>query len=269
VSRNPRRDAHVDPNNVIYEINDSRDIAILFSPGRYTLQSIVMADYILKEDDDYTLSNGFFTLSTAFWETLTAGEHTIVFKMSGGSHPILKIQVIEDDIPPPDTAVPEEPFFYPAAAKTLPFIDVLAGDWFYADIEYMYNHNLMIGISTEPLLFGPQDTMTRGMVVAILHRLAGNPETTALVNLFDDVDEEAYYTDAIKWAIQNGLIHGYGDGCFGPEDEMTREHLGVILLRFAALTGRGTPDNNFDPKGKMTRAEYAAIFRRFLEAEKN
>ena len=84
-------------------------------------------------------------------------------------------------------------------------------------------------------LFNPQGTMTRGMLVTVLWRLAGEPE--AETNVFTDVPEGKYYTEAVNWAAENGIVTGSGDNKFNPEGAITREQLVTILYRMAVKKG--------------------------------
>ena len=179
-----------------------------------------------------------------------------------------------------------------------PFIDVKADDWFYGDVAYVSINRLMLGTNTDPMLFNPNMALTRGMAVTVLYRMSESPDASGLENPFDDVPYGMWYADAVKWAADNKLVNGYGDGKFGPEDIITREQLALILSkyeRFAgmippdilpakefadwndisdwaknavrALTAQGViggkPNNLFDPAGEATRAEFAALLHRF------
>lgn len=128
----------------------------------------------------------------------------------------------------------------PASAATtgpMAFTDVKAGDWYYTAVQTAYAKGLIKG--TTATTFEPGATMTRGMVVTILYRLAGNPEHGA--GAFADVPEDAWYADAVSWADEHGIAVGYGDGNFGPEDTITREQLATILLRYERkIMGNGT-----------------------------
>ena len=115
------------------------------------------------------------------------------------------------------------------AAEDLPFRDVNKTDWFYNEVKYAYERDLMTGIS--PTAFSPNETATRGMAVTILWNLDGRP--AAAEKCFTDVAAGQYYTDAVMWAAANQIIDGYGDGKFGPHDSITREQLVVILYRYA------------------------------------
>ena len=92
---------------------------------------------------------------------------------------------------------------------------------------------------TAPGVFAPYTLVTRAMVVTTLHRYAQLPPPNS-INPFSDVADGQWYTDAITWASENGIVLGYGDGLFGPNDTITREQFITILMRFANFTGIDT-----------------------------
>ena len=200
----------------------------------------------------------------------------------------------QDDEPgdgPGDPAVPLDPFF--------PFTDVIEGIWFYGNVRYMWENGLMNG--TSETLFSPYGLVTRGMVVTVLYRMEGEPDITGLVNPFDDVADGMYYTKAVTWAADEGIVLGYSDTKYGPNDNVTREQLAAILHRYQQSTEKIPSDVNepiefpddsdiseyavipvktlvmqgiingrdnglFDPKGNANRAEFAAMLHRYLQA---
>ena len=117
--------------------------------------------------------------------------------------------------------------------KTVEFLDVSDGAWYADAVKYVsWDRNIMNGSNN---LFNPQGTMTRGMLVTVLWRLAGEPETET--NVFTDVPEGKYYTEAVNWAAENGIVTGSGDNKFNPEGAITREQLVTILYRMAVKKG--------------------------------
>lgn len=118
-------------------------------------------------------------------------------------------------------------------AERLPFTDVSKADWFYDAVKYVYDNNIMSGTSGD--LFSPDLQTTRGMIVTILYRLEGQPKASGI--LFSDVEQSMYYADAVTWAAANGVVSGYGNGEFGPDDMITREQLVSVLYRYAANKG--------------------------------
>ncbi|MGM9577831.1 MAG: S-layer homology domain-containing protein [Evtepia sp.] len=182
------------------------------------------------------------------------------------------------------------------APTSLPFTDVKSGDWFYEDVAYVYANNLMNG--TSATTFSPKGTTTRGMIVTILYRLENTP--AANLSAFADVASNAYYAKAVGWASANGIVNGYSDVKFGPNDPITREQMAAILYRYAQYKGydvsqkadlskyqdqaavsayaknamawanakgliTGVTDTSLSPQGSAIRAQVAAILHRFCE----
>lgn len=123
-------------------------------------------------------------------------------------------------------APPERPFL---------FADVEESDWYYTAVTYLWDRELMNGITDR--LFAPHEVFTRGMAATILHRLEGRPE--AEPSEFADVRRGVWYTAAVDWASANGIIKGYpGETImFHPEDAITRQEMAVILSRYASYKG--------------------------------
>ena len=144
--------------------------------------------------------------------------------------------------------------------------------------------------------------MTRAMLVTVLYRLEGQPKTSAK-NPFTDVKTDLWYTDAVVWAAENGIVDGIGDGKFDPDGKITREQMATILYRYAAFKELTLTEGKFaadypderkvstyalgamrwanaeklingtqrgstvylDPQGSATRAQVAAILMRFVQ----
>ena len=183
--------------------------------------------------------------------------------------------------------------------STLPFDDVDVDDWFYDAVEYAYENDLMNGVSSDE--FDPNGTLTRGMMVTVLYRLEGEPESRADLP-FEDVEPGTWYTEAVRWAVDEGIVLGTTDTTYEPDAMITREQLATMLYRYAAykdydttqggmairefadyedisdwaLEGldwavnaelvNGKENNLLDPTGSATRAETATLLMRFIEA---
>ena len=113
-----------------------------------------------------------------------------------------------------------------------PFTDVKAGDWFYDAVHYVYDKGMMNGDAGK---FSPNNNLTRGMIAQVLYNLEGKPE--AGESAFTDVASDAWYAEAVNWAAEQGIVSGYGNGLFGPEDDITREQMALILYKYAELKG--------------------------------
>ena len=199
--------------------------------------------------------------------------------------------------PTPEIPVIQEPTV-PTPEWVNPFVDVSANNWFFDSVRFVHQNNLFSGTSLTT--FSPNMTMTRGMMVTVLHRMAGTPQAGSAG--FTDVADGQWYADAVNWAAANGIVAGFGDGRFAPNDNITREQMAQILNNYARfmelelpsirsgsfndeaqistwalqavnamfeagiISGRG--EGNFDPQGNATRAEVATLLRNFIEAIK-
>lgn len=138
----------------------------------------------------------------------------------------------EPEITEPETTIPE---IEPVEETTVnPFADVAETDWYFEDVAYAYENGLMIGTSDTE--FSPNAIVNRAMLVTILWRLEGSPAPTN-TDVFTDVPNDEWYTDAVNWAAEIGIVNGYGDGTFGALDDLTREQIMAILNRYADYKG--------------------------------
>ena len=120
--------------------------------------------------------------------------------------------------------------------KKMPFTDVSRTVWYYSAAAYVYHNSLMGG--TSDTKFSPSKTADRAMLATILWRQAGKPAPTGSAS-FSDVAAGQYYTDAVLWAAENGIVTG-SNGKFKPSGTMTRQELAVMLFRYTQYTGKAT-----------------------------
>ena len=196
--------------------------------------------------------------------------------------------------------VPEEPDETEEIkeTETISFKDVKESDWFYEAVSYAVENGLMSGMSED--IFAPNTPLTREMLAVVLYNVEGQPESTE-ANTFTDVKGDMWYTDAILWANENGIVAGYDNGAYGVGDLITREQFATILYRYAQFKGYdttqggmavrefsdyenisdyarpamawavnagimgGMDDGTLMPQGKATRAEAATILMNFCE----
>ena len=118
--------------------------------------------------------------------------------------------------------------------RILPFIDVDKTSWYIDAVHYVYDRSLMIGTDTDR--FSPNGVTSRAMIATVLWRMAGSPVVFDALP-FADVADGTWYTDAVCWASAAGIVDGYGDGTFGPDDPVTREQLAAMLYRYAQFRG--------------------------------
>ncbi len=121
----------------------------------------------------------------------------------------------------------------PALANT--FNDIDPEDWYYQAVIDAYDQGIMLGISEQE--FGPEQSMTRAMLVTVLHRLEGEPEPIDNPEQFTDINQDSWYMPAVSWASGHNIVDGVGDGLFAPHNPLSREQLAIILLRYAAYRG--------------------------------
>jgi hypothetical protein len=113
----------------------------------------------------------------------------------------------------------------------LPFRDVPKSAWFRESVEFVYGNGYMSGVS--PTSFAPHQSVTRGMLVTVLYRIAGSPEVSSdSMNSFRDVKSSAYYAKAVAWAKENGIVAGISATMFGPDRQITRQDAVTILYRY-------------------------------------
>ncbi len=128
----------------------------------------------------------------------------------------------------------------PATIKIIdnvkPFEDVNSGAWYNAAVEFVSSHELFNGVSAT--VFSPESRMTRGMLVTVLWRLEGKPDPGNAEG-FDDVAEGLFYSDAVRWAAENGIVNGVGGGKFLPDDNISREQMAAVLHRYVQYIVRG------------------------------
>ena len=112
----------------------------------------------------------------------------------------------------------------------IPYSDVPVTSPRFEAVRYVYEHKLFEG--TEDTIFEPETVMDRGMLVTVLWRMNGEPET-AKPAAFEDVDPDEWYGPAVAWGVERGIIEGHSDTEFGPEDVLTKEQIMTILWRYA------------------------------------
>lgn len=139
-------------------------------------------------------------------------------------------------VPAGATSITVTPTF--ALNTGLPFTDVAADNSYFEAVKYVYNRGMMNGVpaANGTTVFDGYSTITRGQVVTILYRLSDSPSASTYSG-FNDVPSNQYYAAPITWAYSNGIVGGYGNGQFGPNDPITREQLAKILRDYSTYRG--------------------------------
>lgn len=185
---------------------------------------------------------------------------------------------------------------------SLAFRDLDVHEWYHLDVDYVLENEIMKGTDTDE--FSPNGALTRAMLVTILYRTEHEPEISAAAT-FKDVKAGAYYEDAVRWAQANGIVKGYSETEFCPDENIIREQIAAIMYRYAQYKGydvsagentnilsyadaqmvseyaipavqyavgsgllQGDTEKYLNPQENATRAEFAAILHRFVFANK-
>jgi len=173
----------------------------------------------------------------------------------------------------------------------------ITNHWAKDDIEFVVSQGLFSGIGEGK--FAPDLSMTRGMFVTALGRMAKADVSSYKTSKFADVKTDAYYMGYVEWAAKNNIVNGVGENNFAPDKSITREQMAVIITSYAKSIGfdllkinkenifadssntssyakeavkymqiagiiSGKNDNQFDPQGTATRAEVSAVLKRFI-----
>ena len=249
--------------------------------------------------DYFTVGNGYVTIYTSKFSTYAIGyDESSSTSSSGGGRrrttptPTPEVSASPEPTPEP-TSEPEQP----GDELYNPFTDVTSDFWFYEPVLQAYKDGIMAGATDTT--FEPLTDITRGMFVSVLYRMENEPETESGYT-FTDVPSGAYYANAVAWASANGIVEGYSDSEYAPDEVVTREQAAAILFRYAMYKGEsptgewairldypdladisdwavegvmfctmkdimvGRDSGAFDPKANITRAEGAAVFERYL-----
>ncbi len=139
------------------------------------------------------------------------------------------------------------------------FKDIKSGDWFHESVDFAVTNGLFGGMSETT--FAPNTAMTRAMLVTVLWRYASQPKAGS--NSFTDVAKNQWYTDAVAWAADTGVVTGVGNNKFAPNGNITREQMAAILYRYATANGIDTSArtdlNKFPDAGKVSTYAKSAI----------
>ncbi len=187
-----------------------------------------------------------------------------------------------------------------SAKSDLPFTDLNDGSWYCEPISYVWENNIMRGMT--PTTFEPETTMSRAMFVTVIGRLCGAEEK--IIETFPDVIANSYYGGYVGWAVDAGIVKGYDDDTFKPDVNVSREEAAAMITRYVSyddllidwvrrVPGKfkdadkiaewaadsvdelslmsiilGDDTGRFNPSKNLTRAEAAAILMRLDTAVK-
>ena len=266
-----------------YEINVAKADNGSVSADKYATEGDKVT-ITVTPDKAYKLNELSVTAGGKDVELTDNGDGTYSFAM-----PSSKVQITA-------TFIEDEDYVEPTPEPSMPFTDVSENDWFYGAVQYVYDNDMMNGVSATS--FAPNSNLTRAMMAAVLYNLEDQP--TQADSSFTDVVDGSWYADAVNWAAANNIVSGYGDGIFGPNDNITREQMASILYRYAEYKGydvsavgdlsqfndadsvsewandvmrwavgagliNGMGDGSVAPQGTATRAQVATVLMNFCE----
>ena len=258
---------------------------------------------VIEPASPETTTPGTIQLKTAAPETTMSGRTTsgTTSSVSTSINPTPPAQVtsatspaIQDETVPAQTSPPAADI--PVTVWNNPYIDVFDTDWFFEAVQFAAENGLMHGFGDA---FTPDEDLTRAMFVTALWRLEGEPGAEGIFTGFPDTEQGAWYEKAVGWAARNGIVIGYPDGLFRPDNPVTREEAMTILYRYTSLKKQnidasadlqiftdmdeisawsldamkwaasagiiqGRLGSNAAPRETCTRAETALIFKRFI-----
>ena len=267
-----------------YEISTDIGDNGALSVDRYATEGDTVTIQVAP-DQAYKLDDLSVTANGKEVELTANGDGTYTFTMPSADVKITATFAEDPDWTPDE---PEEP----STDVSDLFIDIAANAWYKDAVQYAYDNGFMTGVSATE--FAPEATTTRAMIVSILARLES--VTSAEAAGFADVTDE-WYATAVNWAANVGVVNGYEDGTFKPNDAITREQLAAILMNYSAYKGEdvsaradltnytdqpsawaeetmswavaeglisSVTNTELQPQGNDTRAQVAAILQRFL-----
>ena len=223
----------------------------------------------------------------------TEDGQVLVIVHADGTEEIVKKSLVEDGTA---YALLDGSVTVKVVDNAIDFVDVADNAWYAPYVDFASSHELFFGVSDTE--FAPSAPMTRAMMVTVLYRLESaiaNGETPE----FQDVPADRWYSDAVVWGSETGIVEGYGNGVFGTNDEVTREQMATFLYRYVKYLGLdvsasgslngftdgdetsgwakeamqwavgaglfvGNDKNELNPKDTATRAEVATLFQRLV-----
>lgn len=238
-----------------------------------------------------------YDAATSALKAVGGGSATITFTSVSNPEVSAKLNITVKGAEPTPTPTPTK-----KPSGSWPFIDVAvnAGNWKYENIKFVYENGIMTGVKTDE--FRPDEPLTRAMFASVIYRLAGEP-AVSYKSIFSDVPAGKWYSNAIIWAYENGIVAGLGNGRYGINDNITREQMARMLMEFAKVQGYDTSDRAdfskfadssqvsrwayenmqwavgagiisgstrngkyyMNPKGQATRAECAVMLTKFIQ----
>ena len=201
-----------------------------------SVQSVVFSSPKVTDGASYTLYEGSTQKASASATTESSG-NGMGGRPGGGFGGMQRPDGTDGGMTPPDGSASGQPPQLPDGANSVQpggFIDVAANSWYAQAVDYVTRSRLMSGTSTG--VFSPDNAMTRAMLVTVLWRAEGQPTASSAAS-FTDAASDSWYSSAVAWAVENGIVNGTSDTTFSPDKSVTRQEIAAILQRYAKYKG--------------------------------
>ena len=201
-----------------------------------SVQSVVFSSPKVTDGASYTLYEGSTQKASASATTESSG-NGMGGRPGGGFGGMQRPDGTDGGMTPPDgSASGQPPQLSDGANSVQPggFTDVAANSWYAQAVDFVTRSRLMSGTSTG--VFSPDNAMTRAMLVTVLWRAEGQPTASSAAS-FTDAASDSWYSSAVAWAVENGIVNGTSDTTFYPDKSVTRQEIAAILQRYAKYKG--------------------------------
>lgn len=201
-----------------------------------SVQSVVFSSSKVTDGASYTLYEGSTQKASASATTESSG-NGMGGRPGGGFGGMQRPDGTDGGMTPPDgSSSGQPPQLYDGANSVQPggFTDVAANSWYAQAVDFVTRSRLMSGTSTG--VFSPDNAMTRAMLVTVLWRAEGQPTASSAAS-FTDAASDSWYSSAVAWAVENGIVNGTSDTTFSPDKSVTRQEIAAILQRYAKYKG--------------------------------
>lgn len=201
-----------------------------------SVQSVVFSSPKVTDGASYTLYEGSTQKASASATTESSG-NGMGGRPGGGFGGMQRPDGTNGGMTPPDGSSSGQPPQLPDGANSVQpggFTDVAANLWYAQAVDFVTRSRLMSGTSTG--VFSPDNAMTRAMLVTVLWRAEGQPTASSAAS-FTDAASDSWYSSAVAWAVENGIVNGTSDTTFSPDKSVTRQEIAAILQRYAKYKG--------------------------------
>ena len=219
-----------------YDIYDENENTVYTVKAPKSVQSVVFSSPKVTDGASYTLYEGSTQKASASATTESSG-NGMGGRPGGGFSGMQRPDGTDGGMTPPDGSSSGQPPQLSDGANSVQpggFTDVAANSWYSQAVDYVTRSRLMSGTSTG--VFSPDNAMTRAMLVTVLWRAEGQPTASSAAS-FTDAASDSWYSSAVAWAVENGIVNGTSDTTFSPDKSVTRQEIAAILQRYAKYKG--------------------------------